>query len=154
MKKLAFVFAFALLISGMSFAQEGEAPLAKGDKQLNFGVGLAYSTFPIYVGMDFAVHNDITVGGQIGLDMAYFDWISLMARGDYHFNRIIGIPKDFDFYAGAGVGVNIGMGGHSTGVGLNLHVGGRWYWSDKWGLNLEIGGGTTFGGLLGVSMKF
>jgi len=88
MKRFSLVLFMIMIVSGMSFAQEGEAPLSKGDKQLNFGVGLAYSTFPLYVGMDFAVHDDITVGGQIGLDIAYFDWMSLMARGDYHFNRI------------------------------------------------------------------
>lgn len=154
MKKSVFALLLAVIIGGVAFAQEGEAPLSKGEKQLNFGLGLAYSTFPVYVGMEYAVHDDITVGGQLGFDMAYFDWMSIMARGDYHFNRIIGIPKDFDFYAGAGVGVNIGMGGYATAVGLNLHVGGRWYWDEKWGLNLEMGGGTTFGGRLGVSMKF
>jgi len=153
MKIFSIALLMTLFLSGMAFAQQGEAPLAKGEKQMNFGVGLANSTLPVYVGMDFAIHNDITVGGQVGLDMN-FDWISVMARGDYHFNRIIGIPKDFDFYGGAGLGVNIGMGGHSTSLGLSLHLGGRWYWSEKWGLNLEIGGGTTYRGLLGVSMKF
>ncbi len=154
MKKTAFVLLLTMILTGAAFSQEGEAPLAKGEKQLNFGLGMAYSTLPVYVGIDFAVHDDVTVGGQLGLDLAYFDWMSLMARADYHFNRIMGIPKDFDFYAGGGIGANVGMGGYGSTVGLNLHVGGRWYWNEIWAINVEMGGGSTFGGLVGVSMKF
>jgi hypothetical protein len=39
-------------------------------------------------------------------------------------------------------------------IDLGLQIGGRWYWSEKWGLNLEAGGGTGYNTSLGVSMKF
>ena len=35
-----------------------------------------------------------------------------------------------------------------------FQLGGRYYWSDKWGLNLEFAGGNTFSTKLGVSVKF
>jgi hypothetical protein len=39
-------------------------------------------------------------------------------------------------------------------VGLGAQIGGRYYLSDKVGLNLEFGGGNAFsGGKFGVSIK-
>jgi hypothetical protein len=150
MKKITIVFAF-LMMSAFIFAQ-GEAPLAKGEKQMNFGIGFG-SGIPLYWGMEWAVHPDITVGGVAAINLQNFDWMSLNAKGDYHWNRLIGIPSNFDFYAGVGLGVQIGFNGGSTGFDFDIHAGGRWYWSEKWGLNLEIGGGNGFGTTLGVTMK-
>ena len=103
--------------------------------------------------MEWAVHNDITVGGLAAINLDGFDWISFKGKGDYHWNRLIGIPSNWDFYAGAGIGFKIGFDGNSSGLDFDIHVGGRWYWSEKWGLNLELGGGTGFGSLIGVTMK-
>ena len=150
MKKITIVFAF-LMMSAMIYAQ-GEAPLSQGEKQMNFGIGFG-SGIPVYWGMEWAVHNDVTVGGVAAVNLDGFDWISLNAKGDYHWNRLIGIPSNWDFYAGVGLGVEIGFDGNSTGFDFDIHVGGRWYWSEKWGLNLEIGGGNGFGTTLGVTMK-
>ena len=149
MKKSTLIIGMILLAATM-FAQ-GAAPLSKGGKQLNFGLGFSGHGIPAYVGMDFAVHNDITVGPVLKVVIDDDDIsFGALGRGDYHFNRIIGIPSNFDFYAGASVGVQFG---DDVDLDLGLQVGGRWYWSDKWGLNLEFGGGTGYGTSLGVSMK-
>ncbi len=63
----------------------------------------------------------------------------------------MGIPSNWDFYLGASVGF---ISGNDFDFDIGLQVGGRWYWSDRWGLNLEFGGGTGYGGAIGVSMKF
>jgi hypothetical protein len=56
----------------------------------------------------------------------------------------------------------IGGGGTNSGeLNVGLQAGGRWFWSDKWGLYLELGGGSVggmgnienIGGGLGVTMK-
>ncbi len=152
MKKITIVLAF-LMLTGLMYAQEqGAAPLSKGEKQMNFGLGFG-SDIPAYWGMDWAVHNDITVGGAAMINLNGFDWINFKGKGDYHWNRLIGIPSNWDFYAGAGIGFRIGFDGNSSGLDFDIHVGGRWFWSEKWGLNLEIGGGTGFGSLVGVTMK-
>ena len=148
MKKITLLLGM-LFIAATMFAQ-GEAPLSKGEKQLNFGLGFTNNGLPVYAGMDFAVHNDVTVGPVIKLVIDDNISIGVLGRGDYHFNRIIGIPSNFDFYAGANVGVRFG---NEFNVDFGLQVGGRWYWSEKWGLNLEFGGGTGYGTSLGVSMK-
>jgi outer membrane immunogenic protein len=46
-------------------------------------------------------------------------------------------------------------GSHTSGVGLGAQLGGRYYFSDKFGINLEVGGGNAFsGGKFGISVKF
>lgn len=152
MKKVSILIAM-LAISTLIFAQ-GSAPLAKGEKQLNFGLGFG-GGLPAYVGADFAVHKDITVGPEININLNGFDYISLAGRGDYHWNTLIGIPSNWDFYSGLNLGFVVGFNGGSSELDLGAQVGGRYYWTDKWAINVEFGGGTAnVGGKIGVSMKF
>lgn len=152
MKKLSLLIGIVLLAFS-SFGQDngGAAPLSKGEKQLNFGAGFSGNGIPAYVGVDFAVHNDITVGPVVKVVFDDDIHFGFLGRGDYHFNRIIGIPSNWDFYAGASVGVRLIDGAD---LDLGLQVGGRYYWSDNWAINLEFGGGTGYNSSLGVSMKF
>ena len=53
---------------------------------------------------------------------------------------------NLDTYVGLNLGV---LGSHFA---LNGHLGARYYFG-KWGVNLEVGGGSAFGGQIGVSMK-
>jgi hypothetical protein len=148
MKRIALIVGMFFIAATM-YAQ-GVAPLAKGEKQLNFGLGSSNYGIPAYVGMDFAIHDDITLGPVVKVRIAEDISFGLLGRGDYHFNRVIGIPGNFDFYAGASVGF---FTGNDSGLDIGIQVGGRWYWSDKWGLNVEIGGGTGYGTSVGLSMK-
>jgi hypothetical protein len=145
-----------LLVTGMMFmlvsmmAQTGQAPLSKGDKQLNFGLGFSGYGLPVYAGMDFAFHNDWTAGPVVKLVIDDDTKIGALGRVDYHWNRLINIPSNWDFYLGANIGF---LSGNDFDLDLGLQVGGRWYWDEKWALNLEFGGGTGYGTSLGVSMK-
>ena len=155
-----------LLSSSLIYAQ---APVKKGESQLNAGVGLSSWGIPVYIGFDYGVHPDITVGGELSY-RAYQDKyaninydhsvIGISGNGNYHFNRILEIPKNWDFYAGLNLGFYIWNspddyhGSHSSGLGLGAQVGGRYYFNDKIGLNLEFGGGNAFsGGKLGLTFK-
>lgn len=149
--KKTLLFTMLLLFTAGLFAQKGGvAPLAKGDKQLNFGAGFSSNGLPVYVSMDFAVHKDVTITPQVNVKFDDNTNFGILFKADYHWNYLIGIPSNWDFYAGARVGVDFG---DDTDLDLGIQVGGRWYWSDRWGLNLELGGGTGFGTTLGVSMK-
>jgi outer membrane immunogenic protein len=152
MKKITLILS-ALLLSAFTFAQStGEAPLSKGQKQLNLGLGFSNSGIPTYVGLDIAVHNDVTVGPVLKVIFDDSDvYVTAIGRGDYHFNRLLNISNNWDVYAGAAIGVRFG---HGADLDLGLQIGGRYYWSEKWALNLEFGGGTGYGTSLGVSMKF
>ena len=44
---------------------QAQAPLGKGNKQLNAGFGFSSWGVPVYVGMDFGVHPDVTIGPQV-----------------------------------------------------------------------------------------
>lgn len=168
MKKLILIIAFGFLSNGI-FAQN---PLAEGQTQLNAGIGLSGWGVPVYVGFDYGIAKDWSLGGQLSFqtdDDHYNGYkynssaIGIGANGNYHFNRIMKIPSDFDFYAGASLTYyiwnydNYPNNAHpdNTSLGLGLQVGGRYFFNDTFGLNLELGGNTgTNGAKFGVTVKF
>ena len=151
MKKISILFTI-FLISGVVFAQNrGVAPLAKGEKQLNFGTGFSNNGIPVYVSMDFALHKDVTLTPEVHIKFDDPLKGGILVKADYHWNYLIGIPNNWDFYAGARAGFDFGDNDFVPDFGIQ--VGGRWYWSSKWGMNLELAGGTGFGTTFGLSMK-
>ena len=165
MKKQLLILSF-LLFSSLIYAQ---SPIAKGESQINAGLGLSSWGVPVYIGFDHGVHPDITVGGELSYrsfsdkyaNVNYdHSVIGISGNGNYHFNRVLEIPKNWDFYAGLNLGFYIWNspsdyhGSHSSELGLGAQVGGRYYFSDKIGLNLEFGGGNAFsGGKIGLTFK-
>ncbi|MHC1704693.1 MAG: outer membrane beta-barrel protein [Tenuifilaceae bacterium] len=167
MKKISILFALVILTFSVVNAQ---APIAKGGKQLNAGVGFSGWGIPLYVGMDFGIHPDISIGFE-GSFRSYNQNIAgtkygstiigFSGNGNYHFNRILEIPSNFDFYAGLNIGFYFwsspsnypGTGG--SGLGLGGQVGGRYFFKNNFGLNLEFGGGNAFsGGKFGITYIF
>jgi hypothetical protein len=167
MKKLSIM----LLLSAISlFAVTAQDPLDKGRVQLNAGVGFSGWGVPIYVGMDFGVSRDITLGFEVSYrhykenysDTKYNSSIlGISGNANYHFNRIMKIPDNWDFYAGLNIGFYAWTspygypGEGDSGLGLGLQVGGRYFISENFGLNLEVGGGNAFsGGKFGITVIF
>ncbi len=165
MKKILFsLFLFA--IANVSFAQSF---LAKGDNQINVGVGFSSWGLPVYLGFDHSVSNDITLGAEISFrsfnenfkNVGYrHSVLGISGNGNYHFNRVLSIPSKYDFYAGLNIGFYsfIGItgynGDYNSGLGLGAQIGGRYTLSKKTSLNLEFGGGNSFsGGKLGLTFK-
>ena len=154
------------LIASVLFAQQ---PLSKGQSQFNAGLGFSGWGIPVYIGFDYGIHPDITVGGELSyrsynegiLGKNYnHSVIGIIGNGNYHFNRILDIPPPFDFYAG----INLGFysfsspsnysGSINSSLGVGLQFGGRYYFTKKIGVNLEIGGGKSVaGGKIGISYK-
>lgn len=165
MKKITLLL-FLIFVSELSHAQ---GSLANGKNQLNVGVGLSSWGIPIYIGFDHGVSQDIT----LGLELSYRAYkekhkniyynsgiIGFLGNGNYHFNRILHIPANFDFYAGLNIGFYSWSSpsnyyrGNNSGIGLGLQVGGRYFISSKAALNLEFGGGNALsGGKLGLTFK-
>lgn len=159
---IVFVFAF--------FGANAQSPLGKGGKQLNAGVGFSGWGIPIYAGMDFGVHPDITVGfegsfrtyNQKFAGVNYGSTIiGFSGNGNYHFNKLLEIPSNFDFYAGLNIGFYVWSspsgypGDGASGLGLGAQVGGRYFFKKNFGLNLEFGGGNAFsGGKFGITYIF
>ena len=157
---------FAILVANHTNAQ---SPLPKGKTQLNAGLGFSDFGVPFYVGIDHAVGRDFTLGGEFSYRGYKENWrgnsykhriAGLAMNGNYHFNRIMNINPDWDFYAG----LNIGFffwdspepynGTYASGLGLGAQVGGRYYFSRSAGVNLEFGSGNAFsGGKIGFTFK-
>ena len=119
---------------------------SQANKQLNFGlIGLSY---------DIPVATDIAIAPVVRTDFN-INYLVVGVKGDYYFDNLVGLPEAFDVYGGVNAGYAIAMNSsvsHSFGIGLEL--GGRWFWNDKWGLYLELGGGNVGAtGGLGITMK-
>jgi outer membrane immunogenic protein len=172
MKKLKLLSLFVLLAATVSYAQ---GTLDKGGKQLNAGIGFSNWGTPVYVGLDFGVHEAITIGPKISYrnrservsGFEYSQSLTVISfNGNYHFNKLLQLPWQWDLYAGLTLGYYIwsdvkwsnnsvnGFDGKGSGIGLDAQVGARYFFSDKFGLNLELGGGTGSGGSFGITYKF
>ena len=164
MRKL--IFGLILLGATTMFAQ---SPISPGEKQLNAGIGLSSFGVPIYVGVDYGVAQDFSVGGVFsyrkfsdGFAGTNFDWTLLVigANGNYHFDNILDLPSDWNVYAGLTLGYYIWSepagynGNRASGLGLDAQVGTRYFFSKTFALNLEVGGGTAAGGKFGITKKF
>lgn len=171
MNKFLFTTALALCLSvfALPFAN-AQNPLSVGQAQINTGVGLSSWGLPVYVGFDYGVHQDITVGGELSFRNYRENWrnqryqhsiVGISANGNYHFNRILNISPEWNFYAGLNMGFYIWSsdraydGNRTSGLGLGAQVGGRYYFSRHVGLNLELGSGNAFsGGKFGLTFRF
>ena len=117
--------------------------------ELNFGlIGANY---------EIPVHQDITIAPGAGTNFD-LDWLTLSVKANYYFDNIFGLSDEaWDVYGGIGGGYAIYNGNENkdSGFDAGLHIGGRWFWNDTWGIYLEFGGGSTQGatGGLGVTMK-
>ena len=166
-----FIFLIALLFASITFAQR----IQEGEMEFNGGVGL-YSdgwSLPLYAGLDYGIHPDISVGAVMSFSSQNYGytggdfkgrWLSIGANGNYHFNTIFDIPNQFDVYAGLTLAYNSfsydypsGFEGRykGSGVGLAAQIGGRYFFNDTFGINLELGGGdVATGGKAGITIKF
>ncbi|MBN2615754.1 MAG: hypothetical protein JXR71_08685 [Bacteroidales bacterium] len=138
-----------IFTTGFLMAQE-KGQYSMGSTHLNFG--------PVYAGVDFTVQDNITVGPVVTYDWSYYDSnlgefraaFNLSGKADYHFGTILGLPEQWDLYGGVRVGVGFGS---KTRLLSGVEIGGRWFWNDKWGLNVESVYGNYWGGNVGVTMK-
>jgi hypothetical protein len=165
MKKVA-VIVIAFLLSSSAYSQY---KLRVGDAQLNAGLGLStHWGSPVYVGFDYGVHRYVSVGAEASFRSYTYNndfgvtirqnTLALLVNGNFHFSGLLPIPKDWDIYMGMNVGGyynNTNTNIRGSGFGIGAQFGGRYYFNDNFGINLEVGGGTIFDwGKLGISYAF
>ncbi len=176
MKKIFLGFC---LLSGLFFEQTASAQFKNGDKLLNIGIGLnSYYTggTPLSASFEVGVSDVVSVGG--GLDYVSYNYgyvgnsysftsLYIGARGSYHFNQLLNLrSKDWDIYGGLGLGYRSfswsdntfngnGLGGaYGSGLVLGIHIGAKYYFSQKVGAFLELGAMGITNSRLGVAFKF
>lgn len=146
-----------------------KGPISEGQAQLNLGLGFSSWGVPVYAGLDFGLSRDVSLGAEVSYRSYREDYhdhkydhsvTGISGNVNYHFNHILSIPEDWDFYAGANVGYYIVQkqddypGDYNSGLGLAGQVGARYYFTNSVGVNVEFGGGNAFsGGKLGLSIK-
>ncbi len=164
MKKLSLIILLAVITV---FTVGAQNSTGRGNTQLNAGVGFSGWGIPIYVGLDFGVDHDITLGLQASF-RAYNEYdynhsiIGFSGNGNYHFNRILDIPNNWDFYAGLSIGFYYWSspqeytGTNLSGLGLGAQIGGRYFFNNTFGLHLEFGGNNAWnaGGKFGITYRF
>lgn len=162
MKKI--YFTITLLVATV-FSCLAQNPIAQGQSQFNAGFGLSNRGIPVYIGLDHGVSRDITIGAEFSLrsyDENQFNHsiVGISANGNYHFNNLLNISSQWDFYAGLNLGFyswnspNAYQGSFDSGIGLGAQIGGRYYFTDRFGVNLEFGGTDVFSnGKIGISLK-
>jgi hypothetical protein len=152
--------ALLLLVLLIGAASVFALPLNVGQSQFNIGTGFSTWGMPIYMGVDYGVTPDITLGGEATLRFHnHGSWVGIYGNGNYHFVNLFNMPSNTDFYAGLCLGFDVWLpddgheNAHNSGLGLGVQVGGRYYFNDRLGLNLEFGGGFVSGGKIGISYK-
>jgi hypothetical protein len=141
---------------------------------LSVGVGASGWGIPVFVRYEHPVADNITVGGALSFQTKSENWSSykyrhtitgLNARGSYHFNELLDAPSEWDFYAGASLGYYIWntkydgpgssfsySGSGSGGFNIGAHVGATYFFNERLGATLELGGGSVLaGGTIGVT---
>ncbi len=110
MKKLLLVFAVSF-----SLATFSQGTLKNGSTQLNAGLGFSGWGTPVFVGLDYGLGNNFTLGGEFSYrsytnnfnngynnDYEYnYSIIGLGGNVNYHFNQVFDLPSKWDLYAGA-----------------------------------------------------
>jgi outer membrane immunogenic protein len=174
MKKIVFPLLLILLFSSTTLVRAQFNPYTDKTNMITAGIGFSGWGIPIFGRFEAPVADNITVGGSLSFQTKSETFSSFKykhtifgigGRGDYHFNELIELPDEWDLYAGLGIGyyfwntkydgpgTTIDYGGSgSGGFSIGIHVGGRYFFNDRIGANLEFGGGTVLsGGTVGVT---
>lgn len=161
MKKLfaSLVLVFALFTSTNTFAQ-----FEQGDNLFNAGINLGGTFGGGGVGLgasyEVGIHDFISVGAQLdwvswnyGL-LGYkwrYNFLTVAARGSYHFGKHFLTVDNLDLYAGPSLGYRIssykdpsGWSGpfdntYGSGVFFGVFAGARYYFKENMGVFAEVG---------------
>lgn len=105
---------------------------------------------------EFRSYNDRFGGNRYSHQI-----LGLSGNVNFHFNHLLELPEEWNVYGGANLGFYLwnsprGYGGSgSGGLAVGLQVGGRYFFNESWGVNLELGGTQLFGGgKIGATYRF
>ncbi|NOT74965.1 MAG: outer membrane beta-barrel protein [Cyclobacteriaceae bacterium] len=161
---------FCVLLSLTVIAQ---GTLPKGASQLNGGFGFSSFGVPVYIGADFGIHETITIGPRVSyrkntekyFGNNYNQSLTVISfNGNYQFNKLLNLPDPWNLYTGLTIGYYLwsdvslngsrsGFSGEGSGLGVDAQIGGRYFFTKRLAVNLEIGGGTGSGGNIGITYK-
>lgn len=100
MNKIILFLAFLISVTGLMAQNPSVAPLARGEKQINFGAGIYQKGIPTFFSVDFALHKDVTLTPEVHAVFPFPEEKfkgGIMVKADYHWNYLIGIPANWIF---------------------------------------------------------
>ena len=164
MKKVIAIFCFSLMFLAAKNVN-AQAEIDKGNVLLNAGFGFGYyyaGGVPIVLSAEFAINDAISIGPYLGITSytekySGYKWnytfIDFGARGSYHFTKHLNLNTDkLDLYGMVSLGYRVssydydGPGidyedDYPSTVTAGLAGGARWYFSDRFSVNGELGFG-------------
>lgn len=159
MKKLALTIC-ALSIVAFSFGQRTSTEsLDQGRLQFNVGVGLSTWGIPVYIGADYWINPDITIGLEASFRyriLHNYGAVGGSVNANYHFTKLLDLPDNLDVYGGISAGPYIYVGSgyiDPFNIGIGLQIGGRYKINDSMWLQGELGGGTLSGAKIGITFR-
>ncbi|HVO75124.1 MAG TPA: hypothetical protein VMT35_13935 [Ignavibacteriaceae bacterium] len=166
---MKFLLGTFFILSVLSNSLHAQGAYQKNMEILNAGLGTGlYGIYgssdfpPISVGLQYGVHEKISVGGLLGYSSSSYGYLGLNwsysyffigARGEYHLvYPQVDIPKNLDLYGGLTLGFNIvtvsepsqrvqGYSAQGSYALFGAHIGGRYYFSETIGAFMELGFG-------------
>lgn len=174
MKKLIISVLAVMLLAGTAFA--GEQEFSQGRVFVTPQVGLNEWATPVGVSVEFAITENIGVGGTVMFSFWSDNWglgkikqsiITPSVDAYYHFTSIE--LEKFDLFAGASLGYSIYSwswdfagddwgGAAGSGLYLSPFIGARYFLTEKLAISLKayfsaIGDFNGVGGALGVTIR-
>jgi hypothetical protein len=170
----------AVAIMAVAAPAIAQVKYAKGDKLFSVGLGIggyvdgfySYDNYnngyysagygiPVTASLEFFINDAISIGPYAGIAFGN-NWFAFDggARGSYHFSKHIPLGTDkLDLYGSVILGVSHISYDYGANDGddfagrFGLTAGARWYFTDTFAVNAEVGWGVT-PLLAGVSFKF
>lgn len=160
MKKKLLLLVAVFCFLGIGVQAQGITTMAKGNLVGSARSGFSNVGIPVAIAADYGIVSGfingnaaVSVGGELGIftgrtdERGTFVDFSLSARGNFHYEFV----ESLDTYAGVNVGLGIG---DDFWPYVTAHVGARYYFTERFGVNAEVGAGTGFNLSAGVSYKF
>jgi outer membrane immunogenic protein len=156
MKKFTLIVC-ALSIFALSYGQN-ELKIDQSKLQFNLGVGLSTWGIPVYVGADYWLTEDVTIGAEVSARYnlrGSYAAIGGSVNGNYHIGRLLDLPDNMDLYGGLSFGPYFSLGGYWSHInfGFSGQVGGRYKINDKMWIHGELGGGSLSGAKFGITIR-
>lgn len=186
MKKNVFLtILMVVIICSVGSAQTTNAVFSKDDNLLNIGIGLGSpffgagysSSFPVNptIAYERGITDAISVGGTLSYASSKYNYdlmgsaynfkenaFFIGARGSYHFNQLVNLGENIDWYGGASLGYvivsvsdNQGYSGSAgSSAGLGIFGGIKYYFQPGIGVYGELGYQSLAVLNIGVAFKF
>ena len=169
MKKTLILFTL-IIFSVLSIKAQKGTVADNTDKKINAGFGLPSGLGKsVYAGVEFVYKRHYTLGAEVFTSIVNehigvrndikHNCVGIVAIGNYHMNKRLGMPKEWDLYVGGNIGfyyISKSTILYESVPGAGAQIGARYYFNSFFGANIELGIGLPYspGFKLGITYNF